>query len=72
MEYDLVGMLSVLSMNEEITSIITIQKWYRGCIVRLKRLPTVMYVIKSQLYKNNISFSNASNDGRINSCLDEK
>ena len=72
MEYDLVGRLSALNMNEEITSIIIIQKWYRGCIVRLKRLPTVMYVIKSQLDKNNISFSNASNDGRVNSCLDEK
>ena len=31
-----------------------------------------MYVIKSQLDKNNISFFNANNDGRVNNCLDEK
>ena len=26
--------------------IIKIQKWYRGCMFRLKRLPVIMYKIK--------------------------
>lgn len=53
------------------TKIIQIQKWFRGCIMRLKRLPSIMYIIKQYLQSQTIQFSNQNEDGRINSCLDE-
>ena len=51
--------------------IIKIQKWFRGCILRLKQLPLIMYHIQKYLKSLNIQFSGKSNDGRINSCIDE-
>jgi hypothetical protein len=53
------------------TEIIQIQKWFRGGIVRLKRLPLIMYIIKQYLQSQTIQFSTQNEDGRINSCLDE-
>ena len=58
-----------LSINE--TNIIIIQKWFRGCILRLKRLPLIMYKIKKYLKLQSFKFSNQNEDGRINSCIDE-
>lgn len=60
---------SKLSINE--MKVIKIQKWYRGCILRLKRLPLIMYLIQRYLYSLNIKFSNKDKDGRANSYNDE-
>ena len=51
--------------------IIEIQKWFRGCILRLKRLPLMMYVIQKYLKSQAFQFSTQNEDGRINSCVDE-
>ena len=55
----------------KIFQIIKIQKWFRGCIFRVKRLPLIMYKIKKYLILQTVNFSNISNDGRINSYIDE-
>ena len=51
--------------------IIKIQKWFRGCLLRLKRLPLIMYVIEKYLKSQSILLSDENEDGRINSCIDE-
>ena len=51
-------------------NIIKIQKWYRGCIFRLKRLPLIMYKIRIYLIQEQFQFSQKNEDGRINSCID--
>ena len=56
----------------DLSKIIKIQKWYRGCIFRLKRMPIIMYKIKRYLENQNIKFSTTNEDGRINSCIDEE
>lgn len=56
-----------LSIDE---NVIKIQKWYRGCIFRLKRLPLIMYKIQKYLKLNPIQISNHK-DGRLGSCVDE-
>ena len=61
--------LSSLSLNEN--KIIKIQKWFRGCILRLHQLPLIMYKIKKYLQSQVFNFSNQNRDGRINSCIDE-
>jgi hypothetical protein len=61
--------LSLLSIDEN--KIIKIQKWFRGCIFRLKRLPLIMYKIQEYLKVSTVKFSNENEDGRINSCIDE-
>ena len=65
----LIRSFSLLSFDH--TKIIKIQKWFRGCILRLKRLPLIMYVIQKHLKLHSIQFSNETDDGRINSCIDE-
>lgn len=57
---------------KNIDKIISIQKWYRGCILRAKRLPNVMYSIQNFLKSNNIKFYKKNKDGRMNSYIDEK
>lgn len=52
--------------------IIMIQKWFRGCILRLKTLPLIMYKLKNYLKLQAIQFSSQNEDGRINSCMDEE
>lgn len=74
-------MSNINDINELITSfesllihekdVIKIQKWFRGCILRLKQLPLIMYKIQKYLKLQNIIFSKINDDGRINSCLDE-
>jgi len=56
-------------MNEYF--IIKIQKWYRGCIYRIKKLPLILYIIKKSLINTNLILSNINSDGRINSSLNE-
>lgn len=51
--------------------IVKIQKWYRGCIVRLKQLPLIMYQIQKHLKRQAFQCSTLNDDGRINSCMDE-
>jgi hypothetical protein len=53
------------------TKIIQIQKWFRGCILRLKQLPLIMYYIQKYLKLQSFKFSKQNEDGRINSCMDE-
>jgi hypothetical protein len=48
-----------------------IQKYYRGSILRKKRLPLFLYVIQQYLTKFICEISNDMDDGRINSCKDE-
>jgi hypothetical protein len=61
--------LSLLAIDE--SKIIKIQKWFRGCILRLKQLPLIMYKIKKHLKLQVFQFSTQNEDGRINSCIDE-
>jgi hypothetical protein len=63
---DLFSLLSI-----DVTKIIKIQKWFRSCMFRLKRLPLIMYKIESYLKSKTFQFSNKNEDGRINSCTDE-
>ena len=65
--------LSSLVINDvsKTSHIITIQKWYRGCIQRLKRLPLILYQIQKYLETVDFEFSFQNEDGRINSCIDE-
>ena len=60
---------SALVIDE--TKIIKIQSWFRGCILRLKRLPLIMYKIKKYLKLREFKISTQTKDGRINSCIDE-
>ena len=50
---------------------ITIQRYTRGFLYRLKKLPLIIYVIQNFLSKQNYNFINLNNDGRINSNFDE-
>jgi len=52
--------------------IIKIQKNIRGFLYRIKHLPLILYQIKNYLTKIIFKFSVDTNDGRINSCLDEE
>jgi len=61
--------LSSFAIDEN--KIIKIQKWFRGCILRLKQLPLIMYKIKKYLKLQAFQFSTQNEDGRINSCIDE-
>jgi len=59
-------------MNDlKVIKVIKIQKWFRGCIVRIKQLPLIMYKIKKYLKLQTFKFSTQNEDGRINSCIDE-
>jgi hypothetical protein len=61
--------LSSFAIDE--TKIIKIQKWFRGCLLRLKQLPLIIYKIKKYLKLQSFQFSTQNEDGRINSCIDE-
>ena len=52
--------------------IIKIQKNIRGFLYRIKHLPLILYQIQKFLKKTTFNFSLQTNDGRINSCLDEE
>jgi len=63
--------VSLLSLEIDKNKIIKIQKWYRGCITRLKQLPLIMYKVQKYLQIQTFKFSIQNEDGRINSCNDE-
>lgn len=59
-----------LAINE--SNIIKIQKWYRGCILRLKQMPLILYKIQYYLKFQSFKFSKENEDGRLNSYIDEE
>lgn len=63
---------SFSSLSIDLTKIIKIQKWFRGCILRLHRLPLIMYMIQKYLKSQSFQFSSENEDGRVNSCIDEE
>ena len=65
----LITPFSFVSIDD--SKIIKIQKWFRGSIVRLKRLPMCMYKIEKYLKSQAFQFSNQNEDGRVNSSIDE-
>jgi hypothetical protein len=68
-----VELLKILSINDNLSSKATkIQKWFRGCIFRIKRLPLIMYYIQNYLKSQELILSKQNDDGRINSCNDEE
>lgn len=66
---ELEALFSNLNIDEN--KIIKIQKIIRGYLVRINRLPLILYKIQKYLKNININFSNHNEDGRINSCFDE-
>lgn len=53
-------------------SVLTIQRFIRGHLLRMKRLPLVMYYIQKFLHENPPILLSSNPDGRVNSCLDEE
>jgi len=60
-----------MNSNNKKEKVVQIQKWFRGSIFRLKRLPMILHVFKNYLSKSLIQFNSTTDDGRINSCIDE-
>lgn len=58
-------------MSATLSAAILIQKWIRGILYRIKHLPLIFYKIRIFLQHSNINFSLKTQDGRINSCIDE-
>ena len=56
---------------KNVDKVIKIQKWFRGCILRLKQLPLIMYKIQKYLKLQVFKFSTQNEDGRVNSIIDE-
>ena len=61
--------VETLTINE--IKVIKLQSWFRGCLLRLKQLPLIMYKIQNHLKSQTFQFSTQNEDGRINSCTDE-
>jgi len=53
------------------TEITKVQAIIRGKLFRKKRLPNSLFTIQKILQKRNIKLCKTSNDGRVNSCMDE-
>ena len=51
--------------------VIQIQSWFRGNVLRLKRLPPAMYYVQRYIKSCVFEFAKNTDDGRINSCIDE-
>lgn len=62
---------SFTSLAIDENKIIKIQKWFRGCMFRIKRLPLIMYKIEKYLKSESFEFSDHHQDGRVNSSMDE-
>lgn len=63
--------MRLLCLTIDETKIIKIQKWFRGCILRLKQLPLIMYKLQKYLKLKLFEFSSQNKDGRVNSTIDE-
>lgn len=68
---DLFSSLSIDETKTKEQKAIKLQKWIRGCMWRIKHLPSVMYSIQRYLKTQAFVFSTQNEDGRINSCNDE-
>jgi hypothetical protein len=66
-----IGEPETIIKTDETKIIIKIQKWFRGCRLRLHQLPLIMYKIQTHLKLQAFQFSTQNDDGRINSCIDE-
>lgn len=58
--------------NLKFHDIVKIQSLWRGYSFRKKRLPNVLYYVCKYLQMINIRCNNKHDDGRLNSCIDEK
>ena len=65
----LIAKFSKLSLHQN--KIILIQKCFRGWRVRKRHLPLILYRIRTYLKSITFNFSSQTNDGRVNSSLDE-
>lgn len=61
----------IYDKKQKENSIVKIQALWRGFIVRAKRLPNFLYIIQEYLTKLQIKISKKTDDGRINSVMDE-
>ena len=52
-------------------SCVKIQKVFRGYLFRLKRLPLILYIVQKYLKNASVNLSLLSQDGRVNSSIDE-
>lgn len=52
-------------------AVIKIQKYYKGYLYRRNKLPNSILYIQNYLKKKNINITKQTNDGRINSSIDE-
>lgn len=57
---------------KKLIAVIKIQSLFRGYLIRIKRLPNFLYIIKKYLESEEFICSSNTDDGRINSCLDEE
>jgi hypothetical protein len=71
MDLQIEAITTSFASNKTKIIIIKIQKWFRGCVLRLKQLPLIMYKIQKYLKIQMFQFSTQNEDGRINSCIDE-
>ena len=55
----------------DISKIIKIQSWFRGCYYRQQNLPNSILHIQKTLKSSCLDFYKENEDGRINSCFDE-
>ena len=55
----------------QVRFVIKIQKWFRGYIFRISQLPLIMRQMQYYLQSITLEFSTETQDGRMNSCLDE-
>lgn len=62
---------SFASLAIDESKIVKIQKMVRGYMARLHQMPLIMYEIKNYLKSQSFKFSTQTEDGRINSCIDE-
>tara|TARA_Y100000389_G_C17446082_1_gene511675 strand:- start:1331 stop:2125 length:795 start_codon:yes stop_codon:yes gene_type:complete len=62
---------SSLNLNNQTSNIVKIQKVFKGCLLRKKRLPQIMYDMAAHLKSQSFKFHKDNADGRINSCTDE-
>tara|TARA_Y100000780_G_C13665825_1_gene410461 strand:- start:833 stop:1570 length:738 start_codon:yes stop_codon:yes gene_type:complete len=68
---DLEELISEFSKSTLDDNVINIQKIVRGFLLRRKRMPLVMYIIKKYLENTKINISKKNKDGRVNSSNDE-
>jgi hypothetical protein len=51
--------------------VVKIQSLVRGFLYRIKHLPLILYIVQQYLQRNSLKLNHHTNDGRVNSSLDE-